>query len=279
MKIIADSSCDWTDDLKVELGITLVPLTIRVNGKEYVDTGREQIESFLQDIREDDQIAKSSCPSPQDFLDAFGSEEELLVVTMTSKLSGTFNSAVIARDLYLEDHPQAKVHVFDSLSGTVGESAVSYFIHSLIQHRFDYETIVKMTKAYIAELNTVFILGSLDTLVKSGRMNPFLGTVAGALNIHLMLEAIHGEIALVKKVRGVRKAKKRLVEEVIERAKRPHFHSELRHLIIGHCEAEEYALEIKATLEKEGLFSKILIVPTGLLSTTYVNEGGIVLAF
>lgn len=279
MKIIADSSCDLNENLKSMMDIILVPLTIRVNGHEYRDTGREKIQAFLQDIREDSEIAKSACPSPQDFLDAFGNETEILVVTMTSKLSGTYNSAMIARELHLEKHKDAKVHVFDTLSGTVGESAVVCFIHSLIRHQFEFETIVKMTAAYISELNTVFILGSLNTLVKSGRMNPFLGSVAGALNIHLMLEANAGEIALVKKVRGVRKAQKRLVEEVIERASKPHFHSELRTLIIGHCEAEEYAMQVREELLKANLFSEIHIVPTGLLSTTYVNEGGIVLAF
>lgn len=279
MKIIADSSCDLTEEMKSNLAITLVPLTIRVNGHEYVDRGRQEIQAFLADIREDLEIAKSSCPSPQDFLNAFENESEIFVVTMTSKLSGTYNSAMLAKSLYQEENKDAKVHVFDTLSGTVGESAVSCFIHALIQHHYDFETIVKMTEAYINELNTVFILGSLETLVKSGRMNPFIGSVAGALNIHLMLEAKDGEIALVKKVRGVRKTKKRLVEEVLARAKKPHFHSELRTLIIGHCQAEEYAMEVKEALFKANVFSDIYIVPTGLLSTTYVNEGGIVLAF
>lgn len=101
-KIIADSCCEVTEEMKKETSVELVPLTLRIDDKEYVDDHTLDIKAYLQAMKESKNAPKTSCPSIQDFLNHFKDKDSVFVVTVSSKLSGTYNSAMQAKAIILE---------------------------------------------------------------------------------------------------------------------------------------------------------------------------------
>lgn len=276
MQIIADSCCDLNREIKKETNITIVPLTIQINDKVYKDNENLDIKEFLDMMKNSSEAPKTACPSPQDFIDQFKQEGSIFVVTLSSALSGTYKSAVLAKEMFLEDVGNKFIHVFDSLSASVGETLVSLKISELIKKGYEETHIVDKVNSYIEEMKTFFMLKSLDNLVKAGRINPLTAKISSILSIKpIMAGTKEGTIKLHEKVRGAKKAFRRLVEIIGEQG----IQLEERILGIAHCNCLEKALEFKEEVSKRYQFKDIVIVDTAGISTVYANEGGIIIAF
>lgn len=273
-KLVADSSCDLNDELRERLDIGLAPLKIDVEEESFIDDGKLDVLPLIEAMKNSKKGVMTSSPSPADFLKYYEMAENIFTVTISSKLSSTYNNALLAKDMFLESKDKF-IHVFDSKSASVGETLVSMKIFDLIQEKLKPEEIVARVNQYIEEMETFFILESLDNLIKAGRMNKLVGHVASALNIKPIMGANDGEIELVDKVRGNKRAFKRLVEIVGERGD----NLEERVLGIAHCNAPERAEEFKKDIEEVYKFKDIVVVNTGGLSTAYANDGGLVIAF
>lgn len=276
MRIVADSSCDLTKELRGRLPITLVPLTINCGDKTYRDDDALNVGIMLEEMAASPHPPKSACPSPQDFIDAFMEQGSVFVVTMTAALSGTYNSAMTARDLFLHDIGEKFIHVFDSKGSSARETLIALKIHELIQNKLDEQSIVEAVDEYIKQMKYIFQLGSLDAMIKNGRLSKMKGFIANAFNIKPILQASpEGEVELLENVRTEKKSMNRLVEIIGEQC------TDFSNRIIGisHCEALEKAEALKAMIEERYNFKEILIVPTGGLSSTYTQRGGITIAF
>lgn len=276
LKIIADSSCDLSDDMKREMNIEIVPLTLRLEDREYVDNESLDVKEYVKDMNECKTPPKTSCPSPQNFMNSYKGEESVFVVTLSSKLSGTYNSAVLARKMFLEEVGEKFIHVFDSLSASVGETIISLKINELSMNNLgDVEIVEKVTK-YIQEMKTFFLLESLEHLAKAGRLNPIIAKVASILSIKpIMGSTDEGSIRLVEKVRGYKKAFRRFTEIIGEEGCR----FEEKILGIAHCNCLDRALQFKEEVMKMYNFKDIVIVEMAGLSSTYADDGGLVIAF
>ena len=276
MKIVADSSCDLTAELKKELDVTLVPLTIRVGEKNFRDDETLNLDEMMRAIKAHDKAAQSACPSPQDFIDAFGEAKSVFVVTMTAALSGTYNSAMKAKELFQEETETSFVHIFNSKGSSVKETMIAVKLKELIDMKLTESDIVEKTEHYIENMKYIFQLGSLDTMIKNGRVSKLKGMIANVLNIRpILCSSPEGEVELIENVRSEKKSLRRLVVKIGEMGE--NFEDKI--LGISHWKKKKKAEYLKKEIESRYPFKKVFIVPMAGLSSLYTNEGGITIAF
>jgi len=273
--IIADSSLDINDSLK-SLGVQFVPFKLYLGDKEYVDNDALDPIKFINDMVAYSGVGKSACPSPNDFLEKFEEKNDNYVVTISEKLSGTYNSAILAKNLFEEENKEGFVHVFNSKSASIGETLTAIKIKEQVGQKVPSEKLVKNVEEYIENMRTFFISENLDNLIKNGRISKMRGTIASILNIKPIMGTNRaGEIILYDKQRGIKKAYNRLKEIVEETAT----DCSEKTLAISHVNNVERAEYIKSLIEKECNFKEIVIVQTGGLSSLYCDNKGIILAF
>ena len=172
-KIIVDSCCDLTPAQLREECFVKVPLTIRVGGHTIVDDDTFDQGELLWRMKESETAPQSACPSPMQYLEAFDcGADDLYVVTLSALLSGSHNAAAQARSIWLEDHPGANVHIFNSCSASAGEVLVALKIQELAQSGMDFTTVVDQVSRYINEMETYFVLETLDTLRTADGRHP-----------------------------------------------------------------------------------------------------------
>ncbi|MTI49591.1 DegV family protein [Sporosalibacterium faouarense] len=278
MKIVADSACDVNKDLKERLNLELVPLTIQIDEKRYKDDKNINIKELIQHMKKSKDYPRTSCPSPNDFIEAFkgDEDEDVFAVTMSSGISGTYNSAVLAKNMVLEEMGNKFIHVFDTLSASVGETLVSMKILETAKENYEKLQIVEKVSEYIKDMKTFFVLENLDNLVKSGRLNALKGKVASLLSIKpILMASDDGVIEKLENVRGTKKAMRRLVDIIGEYGGK----FEEKVLGIGHCSCLEKAKKLKEEALKRYNFKEIVIVEMAGITSVYANEDGIVICF
>lgn len=276
IKVVADSSCDLNEKLEKEMEVTLIPFSLHIGDNVYRDDKKLDVKAMIKEMSECTSAPKTACPSPNDFLKAFEGPESVFAVTISSALSGTYESAMLAKKMLMETAEDKFVHVFDSLSASIGETLISMKIFELARKNYDNLQIVEKVNEYIKSMKTIFLLESLDNLMKNGRLGKVKGRLATLLNIKPVMEATEdGNINLVESVRGYRKAFMRLVEIIGEKGEK------LEEKVIGiaHCNCLERAEEFKSELLKRYKFKDVIIVETAGLSSVYANQGGIIVSF
>lgn len=275
-KIVADSSCDLNEELEKKLDVSLVPFNISVDDKHFIDDENLDVQELIKTMKKSPNPVKTSCPSPGDFLERFKKAKDIFVVTISANLSGTYNSAVLAKEMALDEDPNKFIHVFNSKSASIGETLIALKIDELLKKKLSNLEIVEKVEKYISEMKTFFISESLDNLVKNGRISKTKGLIASVLNFRPIMGADdEGNIHLVENHRGNKKAFNRLVELIGET--RDDFQDKV--LAISHANALDKAMDLKEKIEKKYNFKEILIIETKGLSTAYVNDGGVILAY
>ncbi len=275
-KIIVDSCCDLTPAQLREECFVKVPLTIRVGGHTIVDDDTFDQGELLWRMKESETAPQSACPSPMQYLEAFDcGADDLYVVTLSALLSGSHNAAAQARSIWLEDHPGANVHIFNSCSASAGEVLVALKIQELAQSGMDFTTVVDQVSRYINEMETYFVLETLDTLRKAGRLSRVQSLVTSTLRIKLLMGATpEGEICKKGQAMSVKQALNKMVALMA---------NDLKHvgkrLSIVHCNCLERAFYVKELAMKQCRFDEILVSDTGGIATMYANDGGIVVAY
>ena len=275
-KIIVDSCCDLTPAQLREECFVKVPLTIRVGNHTIVDDDTFDQGEFLWRMKESDSAPQSACPSPMQYLEAFDcGADDLYVVTLSALLSGSHNAAAQARSIWLEDHPGTNVHIFNSCSASAGEVLVALKIQELAQAGMDFTTVVDQVSRYINEMETYFVLETLDTLRKAGRLSRVQSLVTSTLRIKLLMGATpEGEICKKGQAMSVKQALNKMVALMAD---------DLKHvgkrLSIVHCNCLERAFYVKELAMKQCRFDEILVSDTGGIATMYANDGGIVVAY
>lgn len=275
-KVVSDSCCDKNDKVEEEVQITRVPLTMKLGEKEYLDDEQLDVKEYIRDMRAYQGAPKTSCPSPSEYMESFAGEaEDVYVVTLSDRLSGSYNSAILAKDLYEEENKDKKIHIFNSKSAACCQSMIAIKIQELAS-QFNFDEVVKKVESYIAETRTFFVLDDLDHLAKNGRLSKVAANVLNVLNIKLILQANEeGEIALMQKARGQKRAFKKFVEIIGIEGK----NIESKILGISHCNCIEKAIAFKEEVKQRYNFKDIIIFETTGLTSTYADEGGIVIAF
>ncbi len=274
-RIIGDSCTDLPVELKKNENIRLVPLSIQIEDETIVDDQSFNQIDFLRKMAESKQCPKSSCPSPDSFMKHFDGVDDVYIVTLTSKLSGSYNSAELAKKLYLEDHPNKNIAVIDSKSASVAQTLIVMKIQQLIQAGKTFKEIVPIISEYRDSMETKFVLESLDNLRKNGRLTNLTAVICSALNIKPIMGAREGEIVKLDQARGVERALQRMIKFVEEDVKG----AKDRILGIAHCNNFERAIYVKEEILKRIPFAKCFISNTGGISSLYASEGGIIISY
>ena len=277
-KIIIDSCGELTEELKSDGRYETVSLEMEVNGCRIIDDETFDQLDFLKKVKESPVGPKSSCPSPERYMQAYeGEADHVYVVTLSKELSGSYNSAELAKNLYAEEHGEdgKKIYVFNSRSASIGETLIGIKVQECEEAGYTFEDTVAAVEKYISEQNTYFVLETLETLRKNGRLSNLKAFVANALNIKPVMGATpEGTICQLGQARGMNKALKKMVEEMIAGTK----DCENRVLAISHCNCPKRAQAVREEVEKLVKFKKIIVVDTAGISSMYANDGGVIMA-
>lgn len=280
IKIIADSCCDTTPEIRQRYDIALAPLILSVPGyDDIVDTPDVDTALLVEKMQQSHEPVRTACPSIETYTQLMRPHDACVVVTLSAKLSGSYNAACVARNLMLEQHPEKKIHVFDSKSAAAGELLIVMFVDSLRAAGADFDEIVQQTEKYIKRIKTLFVLEDLSNMVKNGRMSKVKGIVASVLSIHPVLsDNGDGEVVSLHLVRGLQNSLNKLVESVKEAVQSAA--AKTIPMVLSQCLCSDRAEKIKQQLLREcPSISEVTIVPTSGLSTVYANKGGVILAF
>ena len=274
-RIVVDSCGEFTEEMAKDSHFVHAALNLEIDGNHFVDDETFDRLRFLDLVEKSPNCPKSSCPSPEVYRSAFDcGADHLYAVTLSAELSGSYNSADLGQNLYLEDHPDAKIHVFNSCSASVGETLLAKKIQECEEAGMEFEEVIKAVEAYQAERQTFFVLESLDHLRKNGRLSAVKAFVASALNIKPVMEGNkQGIIEQAGQARGMQKALRMMVELLVERMNKP----EEKTVAIVHCNNEARAQFVKEEIEKRTKVKEIIILPSSGVSTLYAAQGGIIL--
>ena len=273
-KVIVDSCGELTEEMKASGNFETASLTMEVGGVRIMDDASFDQADFLRRVAECPESPKSSCPSPEDYMEKYRCEaERVYAVTLTAELSGSYNSAVLGKNLYHEEYGSKDIYVFNSRSASIGETLIAMKIVECEEKGMEFSQIIETVEAYIQGQNTYFVLETLDTLRKNGRLKGVKAVVATALNIKPVMGATpEGNIRQLGQARGIKKALARMSEEVIRDLKDPGD----KVLAISHCNCRERAEYIRDTLMKAAGFKDAVILDTAGISSMYAADGGVI---
>lgn len=274
-KIIGDSCLDLTEELKKDPRFQMIPLTLMLEDKNIVDDETFDQKEFIRMVRESEDYPRTACPSPEMFKEAYHCDaENIFVVTLSGPLSGSYNSAVLAKSLYEEEYGQKNICVINSESASSGELNIALHIRDLCEQGLSFEEIEAEANAYRDRMNTFFVLETLDTLKKNGRLTGLSAFIATALNIKPVMGAEKGQIIKVDQARGINKALQKMTEYVVKESGK----TEEKRLVISHVNNPERAEYVKEILCAKAKFREVVITGTAGVSTVYANDGGIIVA-
>ena len=278
-QIIADSCGDFTEQMKQNPIFKTVPLTLEIGSYSILDDENFNLLDFINRVNASSIGPKTACPSPEAFQKAIeeSDADEIYVVTISASLSGTFQSASIGLSLYEENGGTKKVHIFNSKSASAGECKLCLDIQELKDAGKSFEEVVEEVEMACDDLKTLFVLESLDTLRKNGRLSGIKSLLAGALNIKPIMGAVDGSIVQLGQQRGMQKALRKMMELAIERAGGVEA-VKTKRLVITHVNAPERAEQLKADFEKLAKFKEIVLTNAMGVATIYANDKGIILA-
>lgn len=274
-KIVVDSCCELPQDLRQDDRFEIVPLTLTV-GDAYEKEDNEEFDQreFLDAVASCPECPKSACPSPERYMDAYRTEaEHVYAVTLSSKLSGSYNSALLGKNLYHEKYGDKDILVVDSKSASCGETQIAYKIVELEEQGMPFHEITARIGEFVKGMNTYFVLENLDTLRKNGRLSGVKAFVASTLNIKPVMGADDGSIIQLGQGIGMKKALAKMADTAIEQAAEP----EKKRLMITHCNNLKAAECVRRHIEEKLKFMETLILDTAGVSSMYANEGGVIL--
>lgn len=272
-KIVVDSCCELPEEYLQDPGFEIVPLELEVGEYRVTDDEHFDQAEFLKRVAEYPKCPKSACPSPEKFREAYRTEaEHVYVITLSSHLSGSYNSAVLGMNLYRERYGKKQIHVIDSESASCGETQIAKKLVELEEQGLPFEEIVKQIEEFRSNIHTYFVLDNLETLRKNGRLTGVKALVASTLSIKPIMAGDKGNIVQRSQSVGMKKALRRMAEIILEETG----DTQDRILMITHCNAPERAETVKKLLMEKAEFKDCLIMDTRGVSSMYANDGGVI---
>ncbi len=275
-KIVVDSCCELPDEYRNDPRFERVPLTLEVGDDEILDDETFDQKDFLRKVAAYPKCPKSACPSPERYKNAFQSDaEHIYCVTLSSHLSGSYNSAVLGKNLYEEEFGQKDIYVCDSESASIGETQLAMKIMEWEEEgTMDFARIVKKLEEFRNAMSTYFVLDNLETLRKNGRLSSVKAIIASTLSIKPVMGAIKGTIIQKSQSVGIKKALAKMADIIVSEGK----NLETKVLYISHCNCPSRASLVKELLLARAKFKDVKILDTAGVSSMYANDGGVIVA-
>lgn len=277
-KIVIDSCGDLTTELKKDERVEVVSLELQVGEYRTWDDESFDQADFLKRVAACPECPKSSCPSPERYMEAYVTEaEDVYVITLSSNLSGSYNSAVLGKSLYHEKYGEKNIHVINSCSASIGETQIALKILELVEKGKSFEEIVKLAEDYRDAQDTYFVLDNLETLRKNGRLSNVKAMVASTLNIKPIMGATdEGTIVQLGQSVGMKKALQKMADMIAKKITTEIKAPKEARIMLSHCNCPQRAAHMKQLLEERVTVKEILIVDTAGISSMYANDGGVI---
>lgn len=276
-KILVDSGCDLMSIETIAEGIVYdrVPLKILVGEKEFVDDESLNVAQMLEEMYAYQGKTSSACPSPEEWAAHFRDAEESYVITITGALSGSHNSAMVAKYMVEEEDPSKKIYVLDSLSAGGEMTLLVHKLHELLKAGTPFEEVCRQMDAYSRDhTRLVFILYSIENLVKNGRVSKIAGMAAGLLNLSVVAKATEtGEIGPIGKARGKKKGAKLVLEEMEQQGYCG------GKVILSHCQNPDGVEMIKETISEKFENAVFEFMETRGLCSYYAEKNGLMIGY
>ncbi|MCI8925280.1 MAG: DegV family protein [Lachnospiraceae bacterium] len=272
-KIIADSCCEFPEEYRKDPRFQSIPLELMVEEEVIIDDETFDQADFLRKVAASPKCPKSACPSPEKYMEAYRTEaENVFVFTLSSKLSGSHNSAELGKKLYHEKYGDKNIYVCDSQSASCGETQLAMKAAQWSEEGLSFEEICKKLASYRDHMNTYFVLDNLETLRKNGRLSGVKALVASTLSIKPVMGADTGEIIQLGQSIGIKKALAKMAEIVAKEA----VHPEEKMLMITHCNCKDRAESVKKMVLEKIRVKGTLVMDTKGVSSMYANDGGVI---
>lgn len=274
LQLVSDSSCDLPEEIIRKYNIRIVPLIVDIDGELYQEKVDITAKEFYEKMSVSRNLPKTSQPTPASFLDVFQELSQrgpVLCVTISSGLSGTYQTACLAKEMSDGD-----ITVFDSLGGSLGQGLQIIRAAELAESGYSVDNIVSELEKYRSRMNILILLNTLDNIVKGGRLGKFQGSLGKLLDIRILLHSdSEGKVVLQEKVRGKRKFIHEVMKEITHRC--PDMSSV--DVGISHFNNLEDAEFIKQELIEKCNARRVLINDMGSTMATYAGEGGMIISF
>jgi DegV family protein with EDD domain len=273
LQIVTDSSCDLPQELIDKHNIRVVPLLVNIQGESYLERVDITPQAFYKKMSQSLELPKTSQPPPAEFAEVFREMSrlgEVLCLTISSKLSGTYQSACLGNKL-----SGMGVAVFDTLAGSLGHGLQILKACELGAAGHSVKEVLERLEIYRREMKILILLDTLENIVKGGRLSKFQGTLAKVLNIKVLLHSVQGEVVILEKVRGKKKFMERVLQTIYEL--RPDMSK--GYVGITHFNNPGDVELIAGALRERCHPRDILINDMGTTMATYAGKGGIIIGF
>lgn len=272
IKIVADSSCDMFELKHTEF--ETAPMKVITAEREFIDDENLDVDGMVDYLFHIKGKSKSSCPNTNDWLEAFGDADEIYCVTITSGLSGSYNSACAAKQIYEADNEGKRVHVFDTLSAGPEITLIIEKIEECIDNGMSFDDICECVTAYMKKTGLVFMLKSLKTFANNGRVSSIVAKLVGIAGICIVGKASdEGTLEPMHKPRGERRALETLVSSLEAEGYRN------GKISIGHCQNEAGAEQLKELILEKFKQATVEIHSFRGLCSFYAEKGGVLVGF
>lgn len=272
--LVADSSCDMKhlECSDPEITYARIPFYIRTDEGEFEDNDTLDIRTLLRAMKES-KTCSTACPSPADWYERFRRPGNVIAFTISSHLSGSWQSAMLAEKMVLEEEPDKKIAVIDTLQDGPTLTLLIRAAVRLIQERYDFDAVVEHLTKALSDIRIIFALSSFDNLIKNGRVSHLAGLVSNVLGFWVLGTGREGHIHMVSKVRGSRKVLKAILEDLRKQ------HGTMREIIIVHCLNLPMALELRAMLKETFRDARIDVMESSGLNSFYAEANGLIVSF
>ena len=272
IKIITDGSCDLSHEVLNKFNINVVPLGVSFGEEHYtagVDIDNKEFYAKMKDSKE---LPKTFCPSPENFCKEYQCEEDkIIVIALSSKLSGTYNSASLARDLYLSEHKEKDIRVIDAMTGSIGAGLLLIKAAKMISEGKDIDEIVEAIENLKEKISFYGTLETLENAIKGGRINPLAGKIIGALNFKAIVQIKDGVVKPIDKARGESNSIKKVANYITSSIE----DTKDKILCLMHANCPEKAHKLLSIIEKTHKFDEVYISEVGPVMGTYTSEGAV----
>lgn len=281
-KIVVDSCCDLTQEMKSWSCLEVVPMTLQIGDYFVTDDENFDQDDFIKRMVSSKVLAKSACPSPEAFAKACeGDEGDVYLMTITDKLSGCYNSAIQGVQLFKEEHPDSgkNIHVFNSLATSGLETLMAYKIKALADGGASFEEIVGKVEDYCVNgCGLYFCLESMDALKGNGRLYNVGAKIIETLRVKLIGHRTdYGNISIA----GKDFTTNRILAKTAALIAKDTQGSDLsgKTVIISHVCCEEKAKRFAEMVKEKSGFSNVIILKCSGLNSLYASNEGIIVSF
>lgn len=271
IKIVADSSSNLYEFEGIDYAS--VPLKIVTENKEYVDDKNLNIPEMIQDLKAYKGKSGTACPGQGEWLEAFGDADWVFAIAISSKLSGSYNAARLAKEEYIEEHPDRKVYIIDSLSTGPEMILIIEKMREWLEAGMSFEEVCEAAEEYKKHTAIIFCLESLNNLANNGRVSHAVAKIAGVLGIRLLGMGDNGELSPQTKCRG----EKGTLNEIMKALERMGYNGQK--IIINHCLNEGTASKAKGLIEAKYPDARVVLGENGGLCSFYAEKGGLIIGF